>query len=389
MIKIENKELCCSCQACFNICPKGAILMKEDVEGFKYPLIDKSKCIGCNLCEKVCPILNRKNSSNKRKPDIYAAWSKSNEIRIDSTSGGIFTELAKVIYQEKGMVCAAIYNEDWMVEHYLSSEEKDLDNLRSSKYLQSDIGKSYSKIKNALLQNKKVLFCGSPCQVAGLYGYLQKDYEKLITVDFICRGMNSPKIFKKYLKTLEQKYKSKVTKIKFKNKINGWHNFSTKIDFEDGKTYVGGRYTDSYMVGYLKYNTFMRPSCYDCKFKQLPRKADITLADFWGIEKIDKSLDEDKGTSMILINSSKGEELFEKIKAKIIYKKIISEEVFNENICIAKSPERTEARDFVFKNIDKLSYEELQKKYFPAPNFLEKVKIKIKNSKVYKKMKEK
>ncbi len=389
MIKIENKELCCSCQACFNICPKGAILMKEDVEGFKYPLIDKSKCIGCNLCEKVCPILNRKNSSNKRKPDIYAAWSKSNEIRIDSTSGGIFTELAKVIYQEKGMVCAAIYNEDWMVEHYLSSEEKDLDNLRSSKYLQSDIGKSYSKIKNALLQNKKVLFCGSPCQVAGLYGYLQKDYEKLITVDFICRGMNSPKIFKKYLKTLEQKYKSKVTKIKFKNKINGWHNFSTKIDFENGKTYVGGRYTDSYMVGYLKYNTFMRPSCYDCKFKQLPRKADITLADFWGIEKIDKSLDEDKGTSMILINSSKGEELFEKIKAKIIYKKIISEEVFNENICIAKSPERTEARDFVFKNIDKLSYEELQKKYFPAPNFLEKVKIKIKNSKVYKKMKEK
>ena len=389
MIKIENKELCCSCQACFNICPKGAILMKEDVEGFKYPLIDKSKCIGCNLCEKVCPILNRKNSSNKRKPDIYAAWSKSNEIRIDSTSGGIFTELAKVIYQEKGMVCAAIYNEDWMVEHYLSSEEKDLDNLRSSKYLQSDIGKSYSKIKNALLQNKKVLFCGSPCQVAGLYGYLQKDYEKLITVDFICRGMNSPKIFKKYLKTLEQKYKSKVTKIKFKNKINGWHNFSTKIDFEDGKTYVGGRYTDSYMVGYLKYNTFMRPSCYDCKFKQLPRKADITLADFWGIEKIDKSLDEDKGTSMILINSSKGEELFEKIKAKIIYKKIISEEVFNENICIAKSPERKEARDFVFKNIDKLSYEELQKKYFPAPNFLEKVKIKIKNSKVYKKMKEK
>lgn len=386
---LHDKKQCISCTACFNICPTKSITMEEDKEGFKYPRINKETCINCGLCKKVCPILNRVDKSSRlMKPTVIAAWSKDNNVRLDSTSGGIFSELAKQIYKENGYICGAVYNEEWLVEHYISDNEKDIDQLRSSKYLQSDMKDNFRKIKELLENGKKVLICGSPCQIAGLYNFLhQKEYENLYTCDFICRGMNSPKIFKGYINELEEQYDSKVKKIKFKNKIHGWHNFSTKIDFENGKSYIGGRYVDSYMVGYLHYNAFMRPSCYDCKFKDLPRVADITLADFWGIENINPKLDNDRGTSMVLLNSIKGRELFDKVKENIKYEEVISDKVFTENVCMNKSVEMTEARRNVFENIDKMSYAELSEKFFPQPNFVEKVKIKIRTNKALKKFK--
>lgn len=389
MIEIKDKKNCTSCFACYNICPKNAIIMKEDKEGFKYPKIDKSKCVNCGLCDKVCPIINRKSETNKnnKRPKIIAAWSKDNNIRLDSTSGGVFSEIAKKIYNEGGYVCGAIYNKEWLVEHYISNDIKDLERLRSSKYLQSDVNDIFRQIKKLLEENKKVLICGSPCQIVGLYNFLGKDYENLYTLDFICRGMNSPKIFKGYIQSLEDRYKSKVVNIKFKHKIHGWHNFSTKIDFENGKTYIGGRYEDSYMIGYLKYNAFMRPSCYDCQFKELPRRGDITLADFWGIEKINPKLDQNKGTSMILINSQKGEELFDNIKEGLDFEEIKSEKVFNENVCMKESVKETKERKEVFNNIDKLTYEQLSKKYFPEPSNFKKIEIKIMNSKMVSRMK--
>lgn len=388
MIQIENKTNCMSCAACYNICPTNAIKMVEDNEGFKYPQIDENKCIKCNLCEKVCPNINKiEKNENAKNPTVIAAWSKNNYVRLDSTSGGIFTELAKVLYKEDGYVCGAIYNEKWMVEHFISNDEKDIEKIRSSKYLQSDINDIYKKIKELLEQEKKVLICGSPCQISGLYSFLQKEYENLYTCDFICRGMNSPKIFKKYLENLELKYKSKVKKIKFKNKKYGWHNFSTKIDFENKKSYIGGRYEDSYMVGYLRYNAFMRPSCYDCKFKGFPRVGDITVADFWGIENINSKLDNDKGTSMILLNSQKGTALFEKIKENINFEEIYSENVFNNNVCAKSSVEMTEAREKVFENIDKMSYKELSENFFPTPNLKERIKIKLETNMSLKKIK--
>ncbi len=384
MLEIKDKKDCTSCFACYNICPKNAIVMKEDEEGFKYPKIDKNKCINCGLCEKVCPIINRKSEirKNYERPKIIAAWSKDNNIRLDSTSGGVFSEIAKKIYNEGGYVCGAIYNKEWLVEHYISKDIKDLERLRSSKYLQSDMQDNFRQIKKLLETNNKVLICGSPCQISGLYNFLNKDYENLYTLDFICRGMNSPKIFKGYIQALERKYKSEVINIKFKHKIHGWHNFSTKIDFKNGKTYIGGRYEDSYMIGYLKYNAFMRPSCYDCKFKELPRKSDITLADFWGIEKINPKLDQNKGTSMILINSNKGEKLFEAIKEELSFEEIKSERVFKENVCMKESVKETEERKKVFDNIDKFTYDQLSKKYFPEPPNLKKIEIKIMNSKL-------
>ena len=381
MIEIQKKENCTSCFACYSVCPVKAIEMVEDSEGFKYPKVNKDKCINCGLCDRTCPIMNnKKKEGNFERPKVIAAYTKNNNIRLDSTSGGIFSELAKKIYQENGYVCGAIYNKEWGVEHFISHNIKDLDRLRSSKYLQSDINDVFSQIKILLEGGDKVLICGSPCQIAGLNNFLKKDYTNLITVDFICRGMNSPKIFKGYIKYLEEKYKSKAIKVKFKNKIHGWHNFSTKIDFENGKSYIGGRYEDSYMRGYLKSNAFMRPSCYNCKFKGLPRNADITLADFWGIEKINPKMDQDKGTSMMCINSRKGQALFDEIKENLVYEEITSEKVFNDNVCMKDSVPMTKERKGVFENIDKLTYKELSDKYFPEPAIMEKIKIRIKNN---------
>lgn len=391
MIDIKNKKNCTGCFACYNICPVKAIKMVEDKEGFKYPNVDRDKCIKCGICEKVCPVINcTQGNGNSKKPTVIAAWSKDNHIRLDSTSGGIFSELARSVYKQHGYVCGAIYNKEWLVEHYISKDVEDLDNLRSSKYLQSDIKDTYKEAKELLEQGKKVLFSGCPCQIAGLYNYLQnKEYKNLYTCDFICRGVNSPGIFKEYITELEKKYNSKVKKIKFKNKTYGWHNFSIKIDFESGKSYIGRRNEDSFWIGYLKYNAFMRPSCYDCKFKGLPRNGDVTLADFWGIEKINSKLDNDQGTSMILLNSDRGKRLFDQAKDTIQYTEIISDDIFMENACIQKSVDMTEARKKVFENIDKLSYRELSNKFFPEPKLNEKLIIRIKANRNVRKIKSK
>ena len=175
MIEIQNKENCTSCFACYNVCPVKAIEMVEDSEGFKYPKVNKDKCINCGLCDRICPVINNKSKEgNFERPKIIASYTKNNNIRLDSTSGGIFSELAKKIYQENGYVCGAIYNEEWGVEHFISHNIKDLDSLRSSKYLQSDVNDVFSLIKKLLEKGEKVLICGSPCQIAGLNNFLQK-----------------------------------------------------------------------------------------------------------------------------------------------------------------------------------------------------------------------
>ena len=388
MIEIKDKKNCTGCYACYSICPKNAITLEEDNEGFKYPKIDKEKCIKCGLCKKVCPVLNKKNTDENRnkEPSVMAAWNKDTDTRLDSTSGGVFSEIASQIFAEGGYVCGAIYDENFMVKHIVTNDAALLPQLRSSKYLQSDIKDCFKEIKKLLNNDKKVLICGSPCQIVGLYNFLGKDYDNLLTCDFICRGMNSPKIFKMYMKSLENKYKSKIKSIKFKNKIHGWHNFSTKIDFENGKTYIGGRYFDSYMVGYLKYNAFVRPSCYECKFKDLPRKSDITLADFWGIEKINPKLDNNQGTSLVLLNSQKGKNFFKKLE-NIQFTEIKSNQIFERNMYMKKSIEETKNRKEVFENIDNMDYDELSNKFFPSPKGKEKFKIILNNSETYLKVK--
>lgn len=335
---IIKKNECCGCFGCLNSCPKNCIKMESDNEGFWYPKVNYDECIKCNLCIKNCPALNIQNQNDDilKEAKVIAAYSKDEELRLDSTSGGIFSEIAKYYIKENGVVYGAIYNDEHLVEHYRGITIKDIDKLRQSKYLQSNIGNIYQSIKKDLIEEKKVLFVGTPCHIAALNNYLNKNYENLTTIDFLCRGINSPEAYKQYLKDLEKKYLSKIKKVIFKNKTYGWHRFSTKIIFENGKEYIQDRYTDTYMRGYLEGNLFMRPSCHECRYKTLPRHADITLGDFWGIEKIKPHLDQDKGTSIFMLNTERGKEIFEVVKEKIIFEEMKMEDIYLGNVALTQ-----------------------------------------------------
>ena len=380
MIQIINKEDCCGCNACTVICPKQCISMPNDEEGFFYPLVDKENCIECGLCKKVCPIITKNDQVTRyEKPLVYAAYHKNLEIRLDSTSGGIFSALANQIFDTGGYVGGAVYNDDHSVSHIITNKKEKLSELRSSKYLQSFTDNSFKEVKELLTKGEKVLICATPCQISGLYNYLGKEYENLITCDFICRGVNSPKVFQKYMDMLERHYFSKASKIKFKNKTYGWHRFSMKVDFQNGKTYCKDRYHDLFFIGYLQSGNFARPSCYNCRFKGFPQKSDITLADFWGIEKIDPSMDQDKGTSLVMINSDKGKSLFDSLGDTIVSKQFTIEQAAEANSAMHTSlkPVNKNRTEF-FNDIERYPFEEVAKKHFPLPTLRNKIKNKLK-----------
>ncbi len=383
-----KKKECTGCSACANICPKNAISMIEDESGFKYPKIDKEKCINCGLCKKTCPIINIINTSKLENSLVYAGWSKNENIRYTSTSGGLFTEITKYFIKEKGFVVGASYNEDNLVEHRIVSDYNNLEKLKQSKYLQSNINNIFSSIKKLLDDNNLVAFCGAPCQVAGLNSFLKKEYDNLLTIEFICRGMNSPKAFKSWLNEIEYQENKKVKNIWFKYKINGWKNSpkNTRIDFDDNSYKIYNEINNTYMIGYLDYNLFIRPCCGDCKFNGLPRQADITLADFWGIN---KELDDDKGTSLIMVNSNKGLKYFEKIKDNIFYEEKNINEIYEGNGCFNKSVKINRKSESFLKELDDTNFSELIKKYgkisilektiLKSKKILKKVLIKNKN----------
>lgn len=369
MIEIKNKKDCCGCNACGDICPTSAISFKVDEEGFWYPEVHMDKCINCHLCEKICPNLNIHSIRNRGQhyPKVIGCHHKNITIRFDSTSGGVFSALANAMYKEGGYVSGAVQNEDFSVSNYISNNKRDLARLRSSKYLQSNAEGLYKQIRELLRKGEKVLACGSPCQMAGLRGFLgTKDYDNLIIVDFLCRATNSPKVYKKYLESLEKKFGSKVVYVKAKNKEHGWRSLARKVVFENGKEYFGEGHDDDYRRGY-HWNMYERPSCYDCKFKTLPRIADITLADFWGIEKIDPSLDKNLGTSMVLLNTEKGEKFFEKIKSKLEWKEFEPKVAFRDNLSVIMEPIKYPPIDraAMFADLDKMDFSEVAQKYFP------------------------
>lgn len=292
MINIQNKVDCCGCNACGDVCPKQAISYKTDNEGFWYPEVDMEKCIDCGLCEKVCPIINVKDLKKNDLPEsiCYAAEHKNLEVVFDSTSGGLFSALADIMYKSGGYVGGAVFNEDFKsVRQYISNNKQDLPRLRSSKYLQSSLNGFFSKVRDLLKADEHVLVCGSPCQMAALRAFLRKDYENLIIADYICRGINSPKVWGKYIDSFEERYGHKVVYAKAKSKEYGWRNLTQKVILDNGKSYFETREQSNFTKGYLRTGVYCRPSCYDCKFKGYPRISDITLADFWGIEKVNTS----------------------------------------------------------------------------------------------------
>ena len=311
-IAILQKSGCCGCGACYNKCPCSAIEMVFDEEGFLYPKVDGAKCINCGLCQKVCPSMNGRYK-NKIEPKVYATWA-ADSIRKVSSSGGMFTLLAELILEQGGLVCGAAFDKEIKLEHVLIDKKEDLPKLRGSKYVMSDTKRVYTEIAEKLKVGKKVLFCGCPCQVAGLLTFVGKDHENLYTLDLLCAGGTSQGLFEKYKKEVHGN--KKIVSVDFRNKK--WYGWpaSMVVTYENGKVYKRAREEDVFYEYFLN-NLAKRPFCDTCKFSKLPRQGDITLGDFWGIDKYKKELDDGFGTSVMTINNEKGQWLFENIKAKM------------------------------------------------------------------------
>lgn len=310
--------MCCGCGACFQTCPKKCIDMKSDSEGFSYPEIKKDLCINCGLCEKVCPVINYK-SNGESVLNTYIGYTSDEKIRSGSSSGGLFSILAEQILNENGIVFGAAFDDDFLVHHIGIEKIADLCLIQGSKYLQSRTENTYLQAKEALEQGRKVLYSGTACQIAGLKSFLKKEYENLLTVDVLCHGVPSPSVWKNYLEYREKEYQSKVKNVSFRKKFSGWKQYSVEIIFESGKIYTRKFYEDNFMQAFLR-DICLRPSCHDCRFKALERPSDITLGDCWGVENYMPDMDDNKGTSVILIHSEKGGKLFDSASDSLNFK---------------------------------------------------------------------
>lgn len=346
-IKISDKTKCSGCHACFSACPKNCISMIEDKEGFLYPTVDHNKCINCELCEKVCPVINCHMPEVDKCGNTVAAINKDDNIRIKSSSGGIFTSLAEKTIEKGGTVFGAAFDDEFSVKTVYVETKSDLDKLRGSKYVQSTIGQSYRQAKFFLQEGRDVLFSGTPCQIGGLYAFLDKDYDNLITVDFICHGVPSPLVWKKYLDYRKKTAQSDIAKISFRYKNNGWKKYSVLFEFSNNTEYLVEHDNDPFMRVFLD-NYCLRPSCYNCAFKTKNRQADITLADFWGIENIYPEMDDDKGTSLAVIHSKKGKYTFQQALQNISVKK---SDITHCNYCYLNSVKQPKDREYFLKRI--------------------------------------
>jgi len=340
-----RKKRCTGCGACSNICPNGCIHMAADEEGFLYPTVDTIQCNVCGVCSAICPAADPELLSKGADPQVYAAWSLDTQTRYHSTSGGIFTELAKAVLRGGGLVAGARYDERHMVYHALIEREEDLALLRQSKYAQSDTNWIYQNVHTALNGGKQVLFVGTPCQCAAMRRFAGRT-DRLILCDFICRGVNSPLVYAKYLEELEMRYGAIIQRVWFKNKKHGWNAFGTQVEFENGTVYFGGRDDDPFMFGYIKrgLNLYMRPSCGQCAFKGTARPTDMTLGDFWGIKLLESADDMKNGVSAVIVHTESGQRLFDEIGQSIFAEEHTIDEIIPGNACLTTSAQRDEER---------------------------------------------
>ena len=349
---------CTGCKMCKDICSKDAISYETDNEGFWYPNVDYSKCIKCGKCVKVCPSLSEHENPKAREATVYAAWALDDSIRMKSTSGGIFYILAEKMKKQGGIIAACKYTDDFkFAYHTIGDRVEDLEAFKGSKYFQSDTEGIYKMIHEKLKSGKKVLFCGTPCQVAGLNRFIGTDNLNLVTVDFICRGINSPMVFKKYVVECEKHYGSPVKKVHLKNKNKGWKKLGTYMEFQNGKKYYRDRITDPWVNGYVRGNLFMRPCCSECKYKERIRVADISIGDFWGLQGTPEDLF--KGISVILVNTDKGAAYLQGVDDKLYLEKRTYEEALKGNKCLLTSAKMGEHRTEFFKRVENTEFEKL------------------------------
>jgi len=386
MIEILDKHNCCGCEACVQVCPRHCISFDEDIEGFHYPLVDKTVCIDCGLCERVCPVLNQ---AEERPPlKVYAAKNKNEEELLASSSGGLFILFAKAILQKNGVVFGAKFDEIWNVVHSYAETEEGVKAFMGSKYVQSRIGSTYKEAKEFLDAGRQVLFSGTSCQIAGLKRYLRKEYDNLLTVDVICHGVPSPKVWRMYLAEIRRSARKgknsvslplthnssegdshnewmRITRISFRDKLLGWEKFSFALTL--AKASADGKQNTVSLSQIYRENPYMRlflgdyilrPSCYNCPSKSGTSCSDVTIADYWKIEKIDLTMYDEKGVGLLIVNTQKGLKLSENIS--FILKESKLSDIQLSNPSYYKSHQEPLKRNKCFQKINSNKCESIQ-----------------------------
>ena len=377
MIAIVDKARCCGCGACAQACLVHCIDMRQDGEGFLYPAADAARCIDCGKCERVCPILRADSPSPDtgavfERPLAVGGRNRDESVRQASSSGGVFSLFADRVLAMGGVVYGAAMR-DGRVVHVCAANGEELAALRGSKYVQSAIGDAYSEIEGHLRAGRPVLFTGTPCQTAGLASFLGKPWDNLYLLDFVCHGVPSPKVFAQYLASLEAREGSRIVSYIFREKDKGWHDTGSRLQIGAHAKFENGReirryplLLDSYTNGFLE-DIYLRPSCYDCRFKGVPRhNADITIADFWGVSKVLPGMSDGKGTSLLFIHNARGQKLFDEIRDGLDYEACDWEKAAVRNPSLLYSAKVPPQREAFFEELEARGYDHVARKYLSA-----------------------
>jgi len=392
-VEIVGKQKCSGCSACMNICPSNCIVMKLDEEGFIYPNVDERKCMDCGSCISICPYIletGGKTQFADEQPQAYALYHKNEQIRQQSTSGGAFTAICEAFCDNCNYaIFGAGYDNSLNVRHFYVTNISELGKLRKSKYVQSEIGMSFSQAKMLLDEGKKVVFSGAPCQIAGLQAFLDNPYENLMTVDLVCHGVPTPTMFNKYKEYMEQRYKDKITAIDFRNKKNaGWENSKISIYFKKRKPYERCSETkdDPFMNAFLS-GLSLRPSCRPCIFAKLHRVADITVGDFWGVETLKPNLDDNKGVSLVLVNTKKGRNLFKNIDGAAYFEPVDLHNAIKFNGHLKAPVQANNIREQFMLDLKLIQFETLIEKYLKPRPLINRMATKFLSKKIKQRIK--
>lgn len=337
--------------------------MSADAQGFLYPLVDRLRCTECGVCRKTCPVIDRVTRAGV--PVSYACLAEDDAIREASSSGGIFTLLAERVIEDGGVVFGAVFTEDLRVVHQSTESREGLGRLRGSKYVQSEIGSTYTEVAALLDDGRHVLFSGTPCQVEGLKSLLGKTSGSLLCVDFVCHGVPSPLVWRQYVSFQEKEHGAPVRAVSFRDKSAGWRNYALRLEFNNGDVYRQTLALDPYMMAFLR-DICLRPSCYECRFKGLSRDSDITLADFWGIDHVLPGMDDDKGISFVMVNSELGRAAFSNVQSRIACEPIETGLAVEHNGAAIRSAERHPGYSTFFRDMPRLPFDRLVEKHCGA-----------------------
>lgn len=399
---IYDIRQCTGCGACSQICPKGAVTMEADEEGFLFPKIDQQRCNDCGICRRTCPVNIAFENIRSIAVDedgsakfvtgeasvvppldgkrAFACYSEDDDTREKSSSGGIFTELARRTLEDGGVVFGAAFDGEFNVKHRYIESIGDLDDLRRSKYVQSETGKAFREAEKHLKNGRKVLFCGTPCQIAGLKAFLGKEYADLTACDLACFGVPSPKVWRMYLDYMKDRHDSAISSISFRDKSGGWRVPRMNIIFSNGSRYLVKLNNEIYAMGYFK-NLFTRKSCFDCRFKLHNSHADLTLADFWGVEKLGRQAvgDDDRGISLVIIHSEAGENALAALSDRAETVEYALEDAIRYNPRLTSSLPEPAARARFFADMKKgFDFDRLRRKYMDNTSIKYRLKCIIK-----------